>query len=935
MRRLRNVLVPLMANSLLLASGCGGSSTDDTQPADTTVPESDADASAADVGEETGPEADAAPDVPDTVLNDVPDPPDVADGGPVQESCIPQTGGDRIEAMIGEFTVAADNASGAWVVLDAEGNEVLAGPTACGEESGVPLLRVAEGEPLVVNQFGAFQIATEGAATGIVWQSPDGRVSVDNDTPGQLTLEVQLLDGSTAALEFSSAEGGGLRVAVPGAGVEGPAEFGFRCAENEAFFGLGTQVIGMDLRGRKYPLWTQEQGIGKTENGAGFPLANALEAAYAPMGIWHSTAGYSAMVGHDAWSELDLCRNDRAGTLRSYGQAPSMVLMPGQNGRERMRSITERTGRLSPPAAWTFAPWNDAVGGEERVLTVAALLRDNDIPASAVWSEDWIGGTQTGTGFRLSYAWEWSREQYPDLPELIDTLHADGFAFLAYFNTFVPTTTRMYTEGVAGGFLVGSPSGTSPYLITDPAFREAGLVDLTNPAAVDWMGGYLRTAADLGIDGWMADFTEWMPVDATLASGQSGWEYHNVWPLDFQRLNTRILSEAHAEGDETSNNFSYFARSGWASFNGGSAGIIPTLWGGDQDTDWGADDGIPSVVPIAVHAGLSGIAIFGSDIAGYSSFASPNTTKELFFRWASLGALHPLMRTHHGSDKCSNWSLDRDDESLQHYARWARVHTRLYPVFATLAVEAQESGLPLTRHPWLTDPDAVELWSADAPLQFLIGDNLLVSPVVSEGATTQQVRTPQAGWWPLFGSEPVSGESPLDSGVAEFTVSAAVTELPLFVRPATALVLLAEAPDTFYPSTNADVRGLDMATEAFSVALYPGPEGTAAGVTEWLSVDSTGYSGNWSPAEALVNGAAITDDCVEAANGACYQGDVVFAVADNAGNVTIVQGAHSIVISTSPGRAVQVSVGGGVWGDEALGATSVDLEAVTTGWCEE
>ncbi|MBU6162634.1 MAG: hypothetical protein KGO50_16075, partial [Myxococcales bacterium] len=453
MRRHRTLLVSLIAHSVLVTGGCSESPQDDQTSEDIVVPEGDADAESLDLSDDTeldgADEADAADsDSSDTTASV--DVEDVEDVTPVVESCRPEAGGERVEAVIGAFTVVADTASGAWSVLDAEDRAVMVGPSACGEESGLPLLRVATGEPLVVNQFGAFQVATEGRATGIVWAAPDGEVSVNNDVPGQLTIEVQLLDGTSSALQFTEEAGGALRLSVPGSGTDGPAEFAFQCRVGEAFFGLGTQVTGMDLRGRKYPLWTQEQGIGKTEGGAGFPLSNALEAAYAPMGIWHSTAGYSAMVGHDAWSEIDLCSNGSAGSLRSFGQAPSMVLMPGADGRERMRAITERTGRISAPAPWTFAPWNDAVGGEERVQAVAALLRDNNVPSSAIWSEDWIGGSQTGTGFRLSYAWEWSRAQYPDLPGLIERLHRDGFAFLAYFNTFVPTDTRMYTEGVEG-----------------------------------------------------------------------------------------------------------------------------------------------------------------------------------------------------------------------------------------------------------------------------------------------------------------------------------------------------------------------------------------------------------------------------------------------------------------------------------------------------
>src|SRR6185503_19159491 len=116
-------------------------------------------------------------------------------------------------------------------------------------------------------------------------------------------------------------------------------------------------------------------------------------------------------------------------------------------------------------------------------------------------------------GYRLSYAWEWDPGTYPDLPADIQRLHELGFSFLAYFNPFVPQTTRMWTEGILGGFLV-KDAGGGPYVLTEPGFRPSGLVDLTNPRAITWLSGYLETAADdLAIDGWMADFAEWLPYD--------------------------------------------------------------------------------------------------------------------------------------------------------------------------------------------------------------------------------------------------------------------------------------------------------------------------------------------------------------------------------------------------------------------------------------
>jgi hypothetical protein len=70
------------------------------------------------------------------------------------------------------------------------------------------------------------------------------------------------------------------------------------------------------------------------------------------------------------------------------------------------------------------------------------------------------------------------------------------------------------------------------------------------------------------------------------------------------------------------------------------------------------------------------------------------------------------MRTHHGSTECRNWSFDRDADTLAHYRRYARLHSRLYPYLRGLLDEALVHGWPLMRHPALVEPASPGLWAA-------------------------------------------------------------------------------------------------------------------------------------------------------------------------------------------------------------------------------
>lgn len=858
-------------------------------------------------GGDAGP-SDAASDAgADTARQDAGTPDGTSDASPdaSEQPCEP---GESVDATINGWTVTVDRGNGAWSVTPPDGDApVLEGPSSCPDDSDKPApVRLSSGQPAIRNQFGAFQIDIEPPevrwariserapeytrikkdgedgenAVELRWRGPVG----DNPTEGpggeggmgaplEATLRIEA--------ETTPAGTENLRISVRSPAAARGAELNMHCGAEEAFFGLGTQVTGLNLRGRTYPLWTQEQGNGKPENGGVFPLNNIPEAAYAPMGVWHSSAGYSAIIGHDAYSELDLCeRHDDRVSLRSFGEPsayPEFVLVAGESPKERLTAITEYTGRLNPePPAWVFGPWLDAVGGAWRIEEVVKAARDNDIPASAVWAEDWIGGENTGTGFRLSYKWAWDTDTYPMLPGRIDGLHADGFAFLAYFNPFVPETVPRWQEAVDNGYLI-EDAGGDVITFKDPAFRDASLVDLSDPQAVEWLKGYQTTAArDLEIDGWMADFAEWWPLEAQPEGEATGWNYHNRYPLAWQRANRASLESVHqGDTERGANDWTFFARSGWASTNGGSAGTTPTMWGGDQDTDWDYDDGFPTIIPIGTHVGLAGVAIFGSDIAGYNSIGTPNTTKELFFRWSAAGAFHPLMRTHHGGDECENWSFDRDDESIAHFRRWASVHTLLYPYFRTLAAEAMQKGWPITRHPWLVEPEAAKLWEGEDYLWF-VGDDILVAPVLEEGAGERVVELPGAGWWPLFGDTPESATDP--------TVSAAPTETPAFVRPGAALPLLWRPVDSFYGAEdmtpdNQSTSDLSDVAGKVRLALYPdtGDSGNVSGSAKFegssISVDGTGWkdagSLDWSAVsldgndlpscEVAADGASCTD----------------------------------------------------------------------------
>ncbi len=196
-------------------------------------------------------------------------------------------------------------------------------------------------------------------------------------------------------------------------------------------------------------------------------------------------------------------------------------------------------------------------------------------------------------------------------------------------------------------------------------------------------------------------------------------------------------------------------------------------WVGDQEATWSETDGLPTVVPAMINLGLAGVPYVTHDIAGFSGGPS---TKELYLRWTELGAFTPVMRTHEGNRRDVNHDWNGDAETLAHFRRFARVHEALRDELIALASEAQESSAPLVRHLMLEFPEDRATWSISD--QYLLGPDLLVAPVVAEGATRRSVYLPAgATWFHVWTGDAYEGGQTVE-------IDAPIGSPPVFARDA-------------------------------------------------------------------------------------------------------------------------------------------------------
>merc|ERR1712070_413691 len=139
-----------------------------------------------------------------------------------------------------------------------------------------------------------------------------------------------------------------------------------------------------------------------------------------------------------------------------------------------------------------------------------------------------------------------------------------------------------------------------------------------------------------------------------------------------------------------------------------------------------------------------GIPMVGPDMCGFEG----ETTEELCARWVATSAFQPFSRSHNAihmpSQELYRW------ESVAATARVAfGVRYQLLPYLYTLFHSAHSTGSLVSRPLWADYPTLDPAHNGSFESQFMIGDGILVAPVVEEGARTLDVWFPPGFWWNL------------------------------------------------------------------------------------------------------------------------------------------------------------------------------------------
>lgn len=352
------------------------------------------------------------------------------------------------------------------------------------------------------------------------------------------------------------------------------------------------------------------------------------------------------------------------------------------------------------------------------VLKYAQGILDNGFPPGVIMIDDtW----QEDYGL-----WKFHPGRFPNPAVMVDKLHKMGFKVMLWICPFVSADQAMIynTLKESKGFLLQKSSENDTWqtqskpLMVEWWNGQSAVLDFSNPEAVKWFNQQLDgLVKNFGVDGFKFDAGDmnFYPANG-LSMGsvtpnqqcelfaQFGLrfplnEYRACWKMGGQPLAQRLQDKSHTWTD------------------------------------------LQKLIPNMILEGLSGYPFSCPDMIGggeWTSFLDESILdQDLIVRSAQLHALMPMMQF-----SVAPWRV-LDSEHLNAVKSAVSLRTKFTPLIMQLTHKAATTGEPIVKSMEYVFPEQGFETVVD---QFMLGDNILVAPMLEKGKAGRNVKLPAGKW---------------------------------------------------------------------------------------------------------------------------------------------------------------------------------------------
>jgi alpha-glucosidase len=545
---------------------------------------------------------------------------------------------------------------------------------------------------------------------------------------------------------------------------------------NEHFYGLGEKATRLDKRRGSFVNWNSDTP-GYTEGRD--PIYQTIPFY---TGLQNGGA-YGIFFDNSYRSYFDFGKSSQQRAwFGAEGGEMNYYFFYGPSLKKILSRYADLTGHMPMPPLWALGNQQSrwSYYPDTMVEEVVSEYRKRDLPLDVIHLDiDYMQAYRVFT---------WDRARFPNPKALSEKLGKQGVKIVtivdpgvkhqpvsqsaANVTSITPELESqdqsyyVFEQGVQKKFFQHRTNGDLFVPKVWPG--ESVFVDYTLPAAREWWGGLHRAYTDNGVAGIWTDMNE--PADFV---DQTGKNQIDVVSFDEGEKSTHaknrnvfalLMARATYEGLERlrPNQRPYvITRAAYAGIQRYS-----TMWTGDTNSTWEA---LQLNIPMFTTLGLSGQPFVGSDIGGFIGRGNG----ELLVRAYQVSFLAPFCRNHKVIDGYDGepWRFGQHYEDI--IRKYLKLRYELLPFLYTTLEEAHRTGVPLFRPLVLNYQDDPNTYNLDD--QFMIGNDLLVAPIVKADVVRRLVYLPKGLWYDYWtnkkyeGGKMVSVESPLET-------------VPMFVR---------------------------------------------------------------------------------------------------------------------------------------------------------
>lgn len=477
-------------------------------------------------------------------------------------------------------------------------------------------------------------------------------------------------------------------------------------------YGLGAQTSQLNLRGKRYRLW---QSASEQASPAYFPFLMLLGDQAVDALLWdNASRGY---VDIGAENPQQVVFSGSAGELRYYQFCGTPLSI--------LQRYTELIGRPPLPPLWALgvhmlAPRPTSA---EALRAFATECRAQQIPCDGLaLSTDYMAAKRP---------FVWDNARFPKPSALVGDLARRGFKIVL---PMTPSAAEVSPE-----LAVKAPRGEPIRLKT--AQGEQRLCDLSEARGRAWWSERYAELLRAGVSGlWQAERLPNLPDSAQYAcdgSPSSHVAAHNLytgWMASAAQaalLATQPEKRPHVLAEA------------------GQGGVQRAAWAGialGERADWRL---LRRLLSAVLNGGLSGLPFSGA----LPDYSLSEGDSELFARWLQLCAVLPLCSLPKPALATPLWRAD--PKAIAIGRQYLSLRYQLLPYLYSVAVEAAQGGVPMLRPLWLEAPKELPLRAVEDA--FLLGNSLLIAPVLERDITERSVLLPEGAWYDFFTAQAYAG----------------------------------------------------------------------------------------------------------------------------------------------------------------------------------